>query len=172
VVVDAQNLTPRPSAVPWQAAGALFVAGSTAYAAVRAVTPAEGDVLAVSGAAGGVGTLAVQLARNAGATVIAKVIVVSPSDTGIRQARAKTDRLDARTLVKLLAVGELDSVWVPDHATWVMRRRWGAAASLCGRPREESDPRGVDAPADRPATDERPVRRQGSALVVRPAAAR
>jgi NADPH:quinone reductase-like Zn-dependent oxidoreductase len=33
VVVDAQNLTPRPSAVPWQAAGALFVAGSTAYAA-------------------------------------------------------------------------------------------------------------------------------------------
>jgi NADPH:quinone reductase-like Zn-dependent oxidoreductase len=87
VVVDAQNLTPRPSAVPSQAAGALFVAGSTAYAAVRAVAPAEGDVLAVSGAAGGVGTLAVQLARNAGATVIAKVIVVSPSDTGIRQAR-------------------------------------------------------------------------------------
>ncbi len=70
VVVDAQNLTPRPSAVPWEAAGALFVAGTTAHAAVRAVAPAEGDVLAVSGAAGGVGTLAVQLARNAGATVI------------------------------------------------------------------------------------------------------
>jgi NADPH:quinone reductase-like Zn-dependent oxidoreductase len=71
VVVDAHNLTPRPSAVPWGAAGALFVAGTTAYAAVRAVAPAAGDVLAVSGAAGGVGTLAVQLARNAGATVIA-----------------------------------------------------------------------------------------------------
>ena len=70
VVVDAQNLTPRPSAVSWEAAGALFVAGTTAYAAVRAVAPAEGDVLAISGAAGGVGTLAVQLARNAGATVI------------------------------------------------------------------------------------------------------
>jgi NADPH:quinone reductase-like Zn-dependent oxidoreductase len=70
VVVDAQNLTPRPSAVSWEAAGALFVAGTTAYAVVRAVAPAEGDVLAVSGAAGGVGTLAVQLARNAGATVI------------------------------------------------------------------------------------------------------
>jgi NADPH:quinone reductase-like Zn-dependent oxidoreductase len=70
VVVDAQNLTPRPSAVPWEAAGALFVTGTTAYAAVRAVAPAEGDVLAVSGAAGGVGTLAVQLAHNAGATVI------------------------------------------------------------------------------------------------------
>ena len=70
VVVDAQNVTPRPSAVSWEAAGALFVAGTTAYAAVRAVAPAEGDVLAISGAAGGVGTLAVQLARNAGATVI------------------------------------------------------------------------------------------------------
>ena len=70
VVVDAQHVTPRPGAVSWEAAGALFVAGATAYAAVRAVAPAEGDVLAVSGAAGGVGTLAVQLARNAGATVI------------------------------------------------------------------------------------------------------
>jgi NADPH:quinone reductase-like Zn-dependent oxidoreductase len=70
VIVEAQNLTPRPSVVPWETAGSLFVAGTTAHAAVRAVSPAEGDVLAISGAAGGVGTLAVQLARNAGATVI------------------------------------------------------------------------------------------------------
>jgi hypothetical protein len=34
---------------------------------------------------------------------VARVIVVSPSDTGIRQARAKTDRLDAQALAKLLA---------------------------------------------------------------------
>jgi hypothetical protein len=33
---------------------------------------------------------------------VARVIVVSPNDTGIRQARAKTDRLDARALAKLL----------------------------------------------------------------------
>jgi hypothetical protein len=33
---------------------------------------------------------------------VARVIVVSPNDTGIRQVRAKTDRLDARTLAKLL----------------------------------------------------------------------
>ena len=33
---------------------------------------------------------------------VARVVVVSPSDTGIRQARAKTDRLDARALAKLL----------------------------------------------------------------------
>ena len=63
VVVEAEHLTPRPGAVPWEVAGALFVVGATAYAAVRAVGLAEGDVVAVSGAAGGVGTLAVQLAR-------------------------------------------------------------------------------------------------------------
>jgi transposase len=54
---------------------------------------------------------------------VKRVIVVSPADTGIRQARAKTDRLDARTLARLLAAGELDPVWMPDERTRVMRRR-------------------------------------------------
>ena len=70
VAVDAGHLTPRPAAVPWEVAGSLYVVGATAYAAVRAVGLREGDVVVVSGAAGGVGTLVVQLARNAGATVI------------------------------------------------------------------------------------------------------
>jgi NADPH:quinone reductase-like Zn-dependent oxidoreductase len=70
VVVEARNLTSRPQGVPWEAAGALFVAGTTAYAAVRAVSAGERDTVVVSGAAGGVGSIAVQLARNAGATVI------------------------------------------------------------------------------------------------------
>jgi transposase len=66
---------------------------------------------------------------------VARVLVVSPNDTGIRQARAKTDRLDARTLARLIASGELDAVWMPDRSTQVMRRRlqrrgrlvWGRA---------------------------------------------
>jgi NADPH:quinone reductase-like Zn-dependent oxidoreductase len=70
VVVEEQHLTAKPAAVPWEVAGALFVAGVTAFAAVRAVAPTEGDTVVVSGAAGGVGSLAVQLARRAGATVI------------------------------------------------------------------------------------------------------
>ena len=69
-VVEEQHLTAKPAGVPWEAAGALFVAGATAYAAVRAVSLTEGDTVVVSGAAGGVGVLAVQLARRAGATVI------------------------------------------------------------------------------------------------------
>lgn len=51
------------------------------------------------------------------------MIVVSPDDTGIVQARAKTDRLDARTLATLLSRGELESVWMPDERCRVMRRR-------------------------------------------------
>jgi NADPH:quinone reductase-like Zn-dependent oxidoreductase len=70
VVVEAGHLTAKPAEVPWPVAGALFVAGATAYAAVRAVALDKGDVVVVSGAAGGVGSIAVQLARRAGATVI------------------------------------------------------------------------------------------------------
>jgi NADPH:quinone reductase-like Zn-dependent oxidoreductase len=70
VVVDADHLTRRPAGVPWEVAGALFVAGTTAYAAVHAVEPEPGDTVVVSGAAGGVGSIAVQLAVEAGATVI------------------------------------------------------------------------------------------------------
>jgi NADPH:quinone reductase-like Zn-dependent oxidoreductase len=70
VVVPANQLTAKPPQVPWEVAGALYVAGTTAYAAVRAVELTPGDTVAVAGAAGGVGSIAVQLAKRAGATVI------------------------------------------------------------------------------------------------------
>ncbi len=70
VVAAAEHLVAKPAGVSWEAGGALFVAGVTAWAAVRAVGLSPGDTVVVSGAAGGVGSLAVQLARHAGATVI------------------------------------------------------------------------------------------------------
>jgi NADPH:quinone reductase-like Zn-dependent oxidoreductase len=70
VAVEGENLVHRPSNLPWDVAGSLFVAGTTAYAAVRAIRPAAGDTVVVSGAAGGVGSIAVQLAALTGATVI------------------------------------------------------------------------------------------------------
>ena len=54
---------------------------------------------------------------------VGRVVAASPTDTGMRQARAKTDRLDARALARLLASGQLETVWVPDEATQAMRRR-------------------------------------------------
>jgi NADPH:quinone reductase-like Zn-dependent oxidoreductase len=70
VVIEAANASRRPPEVPWEAAGSLFVVGTTAYATVRAVSPSPGDTVVVAGAAGGVGSLVVQLAKQAGATVI------------------------------------------------------------------------------------------------------
>ena len=70
VVAEATDLTPKPAGVSWEQAGALFIAGTTAYAAVRSVSLKKGDTVVVSGAAGGVGSLAVQLAVKAGAKVI------------------------------------------------------------------------------------------------------
>jgi NADPH:quinone reductase-like Zn-dependent oxidoreductase len=70
VAAPADQLTHKPPAVPWEVAGSLFVAGMAAYACVLAVSPHEGETVVVSAAAGGVGSLAAQLARRAGATVI------------------------------------------------------------------------------------------------------
>lgn len=70
VVVPSENLTAKPAGVSWEVAGSLYVAGTSAYAAVRAVDLARGDVVAVAAAAGGVGSIAVQLAVNGGATVL------------------------------------------------------------------------------------------------------
>jgi NADPH:quinone reductase-like Zn-dependent oxidoreductase len=70
VTVPADQVTPKPSEVPWEVAGSLFVAGATAYAAVRAMRLQPGETVAIAGAAGGVGSIAVQLAQRAGATVL------------------------------------------------------------------------------------------------------
>jgi NADPH:quinone reductase-like Zn-dependent oxidoreductase len=108
LVVPADQLIARPPSVPWEQAGALFVAGTTAYAAVRAVSIAAGDTVVVSGAAGGVGSLVVQLAARAGAKVIGLAsennhkwlldhgaIPVAYGDGVAARVREKSARVDA-----------------------------------------------------------------------------
>jgi NADPH:quinone reductase len=68
--VPVTQLISKPAALSWEAAGSLYVVGCTAYAAVRAVGPAQGDTVAVSAAAGGVGSVVVQLLRTKRATVL------------------------------------------------------------------------------------------------------
>ena len=70
VSVPADQLVAKPGSLPWPVAGSLYVVGATAYAAVRAVGAGPGDTVAVSAAAGGVGTVVVQLLQIRGARVI------------------------------------------------------------------------------------------------------
>jgi NADPH:quinone reductase-like Zn-dependent oxidoreductase len=71
VLVERANLTAKPLEIPWEVAGALFVAGVTGVGAVRAVAPTAGEAVVIAGAGGGVGVFAVQLALRTGARVIA-----------------------------------------------------------------------------------------------------
>jgi NADPH:quinone reductase-like Zn-dependent oxidoreductase len=70
VVSKTSQLISKPPTLDWFRAGSLFVVATTAVGAVRAVAPGPEDVVAISNAAGGVGSLAVQLARRTGARVI------------------------------------------------------------------------------------------------------
>jgi len=70
VTVPVGQLIRKPAGVSWPAAGAMYVVAVTAYAAVRAVSAGAGDTVVVSGAAGGVGTVVVQLLKIRGASVI------------------------------------------------------------------------------------------------------
>jgi NADPH:quinone reductase-like Zn-dependent oxidoreductase len=70
VAVPVTQLIDKPAELSWEVAGGLYVVGCTAFAAVGAVNAEQGDTVAVSGAAGGVGTVVVQLLRTKGATVL------------------------------------------------------------------------------------------------------
>jgi NADPH:quinone reductase-like Zn-dependent oxidoreductase len=69
-VLNQTHALTRPVALSWEVAGGLWSIGTTAYASVAAVAAAAGDVVMVTGAAGSVGGLAAQLAKQRGGTVI------------------------------------------------------------------------------------------------------
>jgi NADPH:quinone reductase-like Zn-dependent oxidoreductase len=70
VAVPVAQLVRKPAGMDWTVAGALYMPSCTAYAAVRAVDPKPGETVAVSAAAGGVGSVVVQLLAARGATVL------------------------------------------------------------------------------------------------------
>jgi NADPH:quinone reductase len=70
VTVPVTQLVEKPAGLGWEVAGSLNVAGATAWAAVEAVKPQQGEIAGVSAAAGGVGSIAVQLLRLRGAGVV------------------------------------------------------------------------------------------------------
>ncbi|BEP15255.1 NADP-dependent oxidoreductase [Acidothermaceae bacterium B102] len=75
--VPSHQLIAKPAELSWEVAGSLYVVGVTAFAAVRAVDPQPGETVAVSAAAGGVGSLVVQLLETRGVRVLA---IASPGN--------------------------------------------------------------------------------------------
>ncbi|MEV7450060.1 NADP-dependent oxidoreductase [Streptomyces nigra] len=105
--VEARNLAPLPADVDHVTAAALPISGLTAYQALfDHAHLTVGQTVLIHGAAGGVGSLAVQLAREAGARVIG---------TGRAADRQSAHDLGADEFVdlgaeKLEEVGEVDVV--------------------------------------------------------------
>ncbi|MCX4848318.1 NADP-dependent oxidoreductase [Streptomyces sp. NBC_00893] len=69
-LAPAAQLARKPEGVSWEVAAGLPVAVNTAYQALTDLGVKSGETLVVDGAAGGVGSVAVQIARHLGATVI------------------------------------------------------------------------------------------------------
>ncbi|MEU6256782.1 NADP-dependent oxidoreductase [Streptomyces sp. NPDC047043] len=70
LAVPAERLVAKPPRVSWEAAGSLHMVGATAYAAAHAVAARPGETVAVSAAAGGVGSFLVQLFTHQGVRVL------------------------------------------------------------------------------------------------------
>lgn len=70
VAVPVTQLISKPAALAWDVAGSLYVTPMAGLASVKATQPRAGELVVVSGASGGVGFIAAQLAQRAGATVI------------------------------------------------------------------------------------------------------
>jgi NADPH:quinone reductase-like Zn-dependent oxidoreductase len=90
-VVPVSHLTKAPSTIPLEAAAGIPTAAGTAWQALfEAATVSRGQSVLIHAGAGGVGSFAIQFARNAGARVLA-----TASGTGIEIAR----RLGADTVI-------------------------------------------------------------------------
>lgn len=77
ISVPVRTAAHKPAGITFEQAAALPLAGLTALQAVRRSQVREGQIVLVHAAAGGVGSIAVQLARHAGARVVG---TASPSN--------------------------------------------------------------------------------------------
>jgi transposase len=98
-----------------------------------------GDVVALEATAGA--DKIVALLQQQGVRV---VVANTRKLRSISEAKAKTDRLDARTLARLLVSGLLDEVWTPDERTRTLRRLTNRRERLVrARTRAKNEAHGV-----------------------------
>jgi NADPH2:quinone reductase len=117
IAVDADAVAEVPGPVGLAEAAALPVAGLSALRALRAAGPLLGKRVLVTGASGGVGRFAVQLAARAGAWVIASVGSATRgeglAETGADEVVIGLDRIEEPVDVVLDNVGgpQLVAAW-------------------------------------------------------------
>ena len=70
LAVPADQIVVKPDSMPWEIAGGFSANAQGAHMALEAMTIRPGDTVLIHGAAGGLGTFAVQLARAWGATTV------------------------------------------------------------------------------------------------------
>jgi NADPH:quinone reductase-like Zn-dependent oxidoreductase len=136
VAVEARNLAPLPADVGHAAAVATAISGLTAWQALFVHARMEtGQTVLIHGAAGGVGTIAVQLAREAGARIIG---------TGRAASRDFARRIGVEKFIDLTSqnledAGQVDVVLdviggdVRDRST-AMLRPGGTLVTIVGPP--------------------------------------
>lgn len=112
VAADVRTLAAKPAALSWEQAAALPLAGLTAYrAVVHALRVSDGDILLIHGAAGGVGSLAVQIAIARGATVIGSAAQTNAEYLASLGAHPVTYEQDLADQIRSVAPGGVDSVF-------------------------------------------------------------
>ncbi|MFI6743258.1 NADP-dependent oxidoreductase [Nonomuraea sp. NPDC050451] len=130
-----------PEGVTVRDAGALGLAGTAAYDGLASLGPIEGKTVLISGATGGVGTLAVQLATAGGARVIATAKPGPEADFVSALTEAEVHLVDytqdVTAQVQALAPGGVDAVLhlAGDLAELTaLARDGGSVASALGFP--------------------------------------
>jgi transposase len=81
---------------------------------------------------------------------VGRVVVSNPQKTrAIAEAKVKTDKVDAAVLAGLLAADYLPAVWLPDEATFALRRQVTRRAHIVRQRTRPQEPGPVD-PAPQP----------------------
>jgi NADPH2:quinone reductase len=137
-LLPAEGVIPKPAGVDFTHAAAIPLAGAGALAAVEATDVQRGERVLIAGASGGVGSFAIQLAADRGATVIATGL---PEDVERLRGLGAEKVIDYRQNVaeQVLADGEVDVLldlvsFDPESFTKLARavRRGGKVASTAG----------------------------------------
>jgi NADPH:quinone reductase-like Zn-dependent oxidoreductase len=112
VAADVRTLAAKPAVLSWQQAAALPLAGLAAYrAVVHALHVSDGDTLLIHGAAGGVGSLAVQIALARGATVIGSDAQTNAEYLASLGAHPVTYQQHLANQIRSVAPGGVDAVF-------------------------------------------------------------